>query len=259
VITARRALLVLLALGGALLLASLLRHVPLADRVVDFRHWMVAAGPVAVIAFIVVYSVLTLVIGPAGLLSLSAGLVWGLAGLPVVVLAATVAATLALFVGRYLMRDRVRRHVQRDRRLVALVRAVSEGGWRIVALIRLSPILPFGVQNYLLAITDIRAVPYALATAVAIVPSSALYVYLGWLGQAVGTAAPDAGTGAARWSLLGLGIVATLLTVREVARRARAALDEVVESGEFPGPDGVPGAPGERDPGAAGENDRPLP
>jgi len=231
-ITARRIALALLCLGLLVLLVMASSRLPLLDWLAVFRDWMEAAGPLAVIAFIAVYCVTTLVFGPAGLLSISAGLVWGFAGLPIVVVAATVAATLALFVGRYLARDRVRLHVARDRRLGALVGAVSGGGWRIVALIRLSPILPFGVQNYLLAITDIRPLPYALATAVAILPSSALYVYLGRLGQAVGQAAPMQEGGAIRWVLLGLGIAATLLTVREVSRRARLALAEAVEAVE---------------------------
>gem|GEM_PF-605080 len=230
--TRRRLTLALLSIGALVLVAVAARELPVLDWLTAFRDWMASGGVLGVFAFIAAYCVATLVFGPAGLLSISAGLVWGFIGLPIVVVAATVAATLALFVGRYLARERVRRYVARDRRLVALVGAVSERDWRIVALIRLSPILPFGVQNYLLAVTDIRPVPYALATAAAILPSSALYVYLGRLGHTVGQDASLGDTGAVRWVLLALGIVATLLTVREVSRRARRALAEAVEVGE---------------------------
>lgn len=238
----RRRLLVGLAIAallGALALSA--NSLPLLEWLERFREWAQDAGPWAVLVFASAYTGLTLVLGPASLLSALGGLVWGLWGIPIVIASATLAALAALLVGRYLARDRVRRFVARDRRWQSLVRAVSEGGWRLVALIRLSPVLPFGMQNYLLSVTDIRPLPYALATATAIAPSSALYVYLGSLGQTLGQsgAAGDAsGADAAhsplRWLLVGIGVLATALVIRQVSRRARLALAQSAHIDELP-------------------------
>ena len=72
--------------------------------------------------------------------------------------------------------------------------AVSKEGWKIVALLRLSPLVPFNLQNYFYGITDIGLLHYVPATFVGIMPGTMLYVYLG----AAGTAAW--GTGVGRWS-----------------------------------------------------------
>jgi len=242
--TRRRVVALLAALAVLAAVALTATSLPLLDWLERFRHWAVAAGPWALVAFAAAYTLLTLLLGPASLLSALGGLLWGWWGIPVVVASATLAALAALFVGRYVARERVRALVARDRRWSSLVRAVSDGGWRLVALIRLSPVLPFGVQNYLLSMSDVRAVPYALATAVAIAPSSALYVYLGSLGQALGGSSGEAGgaaTGPLRWLFIGVGLVATALVIRWVSRRAREVLAHGAGIDELPAdvdPDG---------------------
>ena len=96
---------------------------------------------------------------------------------------------------------------------------------RLVFLLRLSPLIPFNVLNYLLGVTPIRFVPYALATFVGMLPGTALNCYaaatLGELGSALEGGRPF---GALEWSLLALRLVATVLAIWFVGRRARAAL-----------------------------------
>lgn len=182
--------------------------------------------------FALTYVLLTLVIGPASLLSASAGLVWGpVTGLAAVLVSATLASVIAMLVGRYLAYQRVQTFVARDPRMRAVVQAVADGSWRIVILLRLSPLLPFGVQNYLLSVTNIRVPTYAWATAVGILPSSALFVYLGSLGG-------GSEGGVLRWVLLGVGLVATALVVTVVTRRAQTALQQA--TGEFTEEENLP-------------------
>jgi uncharacterized membrane protein YdjX (TVP38/TMEM64 family) len=93
------------------------------------------------------------------------GPVWGtilnLAG-------ATVGATAAFLVARYLA-DWVRRKAAR--RLDQLIKGVEAEGWRIVAFVRLVPILPFNLMNYALGLTHIRLVDYVLASFVCMLPA----------------------------------------------------------------------------------------
>ncbi len=202
---------------------------PIAEFIDSLQERVAGLGFLGFGVFALAYTVITLVLGPASVLSASAGLVWGpVTGLVSVVVAATIAAVVAALVGRFFGRDHVQRLVARDRRLQAVIQAVETSGWRVVVLLRLSPLLPFGIQNYLLSVTGIRLLPYALATAIGIVPSSAVYVYLGSLGHGLATSGVGgegvATGGVVRWVLLGVGLVATVLVVTLITRRAQAAL-----------------------------------
>lgn len=212
-----------LAAGAALLLVlgAVWFLLPVREWIEGFRDWITGLGALGVAVYALLYVAVALVLGPAWAMTLAAGLAYGLWGVPVVMLSATLAACTAFLIARYLAHGRVTRLVDDNRRLKALKRAVSEEGWRVVGLMRLSPVFPFGLQNYLFGITDIKLLPYALATFVGMGPGSVLYVYLGSLGS-IG-AGEEAGP--LRWTLVGAGLVATAAVVWLVTRRAREALE----------------------------------
>ena len=187
------------------------------------RTWILSLGVPGVAIFILLYVVTTLVLGPASALTLMAGLVYGVWGFPLVIVSATFAAALAFLLGRYVAHARVNRWLSNKPRLQALNRAVSEEGWRVVGLMRLSPIIPYGIQNYLFSVTHIGFWPYVLATLFGIMPATALYVYVGSLGQAIGSAGPM------QWVLATAGLAATALVAWVVGKRATAALNRQVE------------------------------
>ena len=192
---------------------------PVREWIEGFRGWIEALGAVGVAVFVALYTLVTLVLGPAWALTLVAGLAYGWWGIPLVLGSATLAACVAFLVGRHLARERVRKLVAGNDKLAALNRAVDQEGWKVVGLMRLSPVFPFGLQNYLFAVTGIGLAPYALATLVGIVPGTSLYVYIGSLGAAGGE-----GGGALRWVLLAVGLVATAAVVWLVTKRAKAEL-----------------------------------
>ena len=212
-----------LALIAVVLIFLLWLQLPLAEWIVQFRHWILALGALGVVAFVCLYVLITALLGPASALTLTAGLAYGAWGFPLVVVSATLAASVAFLLGRYVARERVTRWINRDARLRALNTAISTQGWRVVGLMRLSPMLPYGVQNYLFSVTRIRFVPYVLATMIGIMPATALYVYIGSLGQVVGTA------GTLQWVLVLAGLAATVAVAWFVGKQARAVLAERVE------------------------------
>ena len=200
-------------------LATLWFLLPVREWIEGFQGWIADLGALGIVVFAALYTVVALVLGPAWALTLAAGLVWGLAGVPIALGSATLAASVAFLVGRHLARDRVNGLVERDDRLAALKRAVDREGWKVVGLMRLSPVFPFGLQNYLFGVTGIPLVPFALATCVGMAPGTALYVYVGSLG-----AAGAEETGPLRWVLLVAGLAATAAVVWLVTRRAKAEL-----------------------------------
>jgi len=176
-----------------------------------------------VVIFTVLYVFITLVLGPATGMTLMAGLAYGAWGFPLVVASATLAAAVAFLIGRYVAHERVNLWLEKKPKLLALNRAVSEEGWRVVALLRLSPVIPYGLQNYLFAVTHISFGSYVLATLFGIMPATALYVYLGSLGQAIGTA------NTLQWILVTAGLAATAMVAWVVGKRASAALDRQID------------------------------
>ena len=213
----------ILALISILLIFLLWLQLPMAEWITQFRHWILELGMLGIIAFVVSYVLVTALLGPASALTLTAGLAYGAWGFPLVVISATLAASVAFLVGRYVARERVTRWINRDARLSALNEVIGAQGWRVVGLMRLSPMLPYGVQNYLFSVTPIRFVPYVLATLVGIMPATALYVYIGSLGQAVGTA------GVLQWVLVLAGLVATVAVAWFIGKQARIVLAEKIE------------------------------
>ncbi|MFK7861731.1 MAG: TVP38/TMEM64 family protein [Granulosicoccus sp.] len=194
--------------------------VPLVDWIEQLRLWILSLGSVGVAAFMSLYVVVTVVLGPASGLTLMAGLAYGFWGFPLVVVSATLAAAVAFLLGRYVAHERVNRWIENKPKLLALNRAVSEEGWRVVGLMRLSPIIPYGLQNYLFSVTHVGFVPFFLATFIGIMPATALYVYIGSLGQAIGHAST------LQWVLGLAGLAATALVAWFVGKRATAALQQ---------------------------------
>lgn len=180
-----------------------------------------ARGPVA---FGALYVVGALLLIPGSPLTLVAVALFGpLTALILVSVGSTVGAALAFLLARTLARGPVERLARRYPRFGAIDRAVAEDGWRVVVLLRLSPIVPYTVINYLFGLTGVRFWPYVLASWLGMLPGTAAYVYLAYLGV-VGLG--DRERGPLEWALLGVGVAVTVAVTWLLARRARRALAE---------------------------------
>ena len=187
-------------------------------------------GPV-VFGLVDVLAVLALVPGSA--LTLAAGALFGpLVGTITASLASTTGAALAFWIARHLARGRVEAKVRADVRFDAIDRAIAEGGWKVVALLRLSPVVPFNVQNYLYGLTGIRFWPCVATSWLAMLPGTFLYVSLGHagrLGLEAASGGGPRGRSPAEWAFLVVGLGATVAVTVYVARMARKTLRQRVE------------------------------
>src|SRR5439155_4079558 len=105
--------------------------------------WIGKLGPWGPVIFAGIYVVATVFFIPGSVLTLGAGAVFGIVlGSVCVSISATLGATAAFLVGRYLARDAIARKVERNERFAAIDRAVADEGWKIVFLTRLSPVFP---------------------------------------------------------------------------------------------------------------------
>jgi len=191
----------------------------LRDEVLMVQGWIQASGEWGELLFLLGYVIAIVLLVPGSALAIAAGLAYGSRGVPLAIVAATIGASLTFLISRRFLRDSIRKRTGHSALLHAIERAVSEGGFRAVSLIRFSPIVPFNLQNYLFGITDVPFRQYLAATVVGILPGTATNVLL--------AAGSVAGPGSQRLQLtLGLfGLAVSLLVGwllgRAVKRRLR--------------------------------------
>ncbi len=135
-------------------------------------------------------------------------------------------ALLAFWVSRSLFRPLVARLVQRRQSLRQFEASLGRSGWKLVCLLRASPVMPFVAASYMLGVSSISLRDYAIGTLAAF-PALFAYVALGALGKA-GLDASGAGVGLLRWSLLALGALSAALLIfylRQITGRAARSND----------------------------------
>jgi len=184
-------------------------------------------GPGGPAVFILIYILATVLFIPGSLLTLGAGVLFGVAwGSVWVSVASTLGATCAFVVGRYFIRDWVGKKIEKDEKFKAIDQAVAVEGWKIVVLTRLSPIFPFNLLNYAFGITQVSLRDYFFASWIGMMPGTIMYVYIGSL---AGNLAALGSQGQTRtpveWGLYGVGLVAAIAVTIYVTRIAKKALD----------------------------------
>jgi uncharacterized membrane protein YdjX (TVP38/TMEM64 family) len=210
--------------GGVVAVAVTWCFLPVSAWATALQTWLSGRGVWGGVLFAGLSILGTVLLVPGAPLSLVAGLVFGLGwGVLLVLVSATIGATLAFLVARYLVHDRTAAMATRSPTFTAVAQAISDEGWKVVALLRLSPLIPFNLQNSFYGITDIPLWHYVPATLVGILPGTLLYGYLGAAGTAaLGNRGDSGGGGALRWSLCAAGLVATIIVTVVITRKAKA-------------------------------------
>ena len=192
--------------------------------------WVDSLGAVGAIAFIIIYILATVAFFPGSILTLGAGVVFGLVlGSFYVFIGATIGATVAFLVGRYLARGWVAEKIQGNNKFQAIDEAVGKEGLKIVLLTRLSPIFPFTLLNYAYGVTGVSLKDYLIGCA-GMIPGTIMYVYIGSLAGSlatIGTSAP-ATNPVLLWTIRLIGFIATVAVTLYVTKIARQALASVI-------------------------------
>ncbi len=222
-------------IGIAVIVATLVastQFIDLQGILTNALRWIDDLGPLAAIVFIAIYMVATVLFFPASILTLGAGVVFGVVlGSLYVFIAASIGASLAFLVGRYVARGWVEKQIQGNPRFKAIDQAVAEEGIKIVLLTRLSPIFPFNLLNYAYGLTKVSFKDYVLGT-LGILPGTIMFVYVGSLAQNLATiGAEDVETpGGIEWAIRIIGFVATVIVTVYVTKIAKKALNQRVET-----------------------------
>jgi len=204
------------------------RTLPLDRWIGELETWVDGFGAFGIVVFIAIYVVAAVLFVPGSAMTLAAGAVFGLWwGTAAVSVGSTLAAAIAFLIARYLARDAIAKKAGQNPKFEAIDRAIGAKGWKIVALLRLSPAMPFSLGNYLYGLTAVRFWPYVLSSWLAMLPGTFMYVYVGHAGAAgLQAASGDSPADTGRLVMLGVGLAATVLVTIYVTVLALRAIRE---------------------------------
>jgi uncharacterized membrane protein YdjX (TVP38/TMEM64 family) len=184
-------------------------------------------GPWGPVLFVLLYIAAAVTLAPAFFLTVAAGALFGVwRGSVLVFIGASLGASAVYVLGLPMSRSRLMARVTRDRRVAAVRDAVAGQGAWLMFLLRLSPLVPFNILNYALALSGVRYSDFAIAL-IGMIPAIVMYTYYG---KVVGdVAALAAGVSPPRgpeyYALLVVGLVAIVVSTTMITRAARRAVE----------------------------------
>jgi uncharacterized membrane protein YdjX (TVP38/TMEM64 family) len=207
----------------ALIAAGYFFHVQtLLKAALDWIRGLGVWGPVL---FILIYIAACVFFIPGSVLTLGAGALFGVVkGSIYTSIGATLGASAAFLVGRYLARDWIAKKIAGNARFAAIDKAVADEGWKIVGLTRLVPVFPFTLLNYAFGLTRVSFRDYFFATWIGTMPGTIMYVYLG----SIANAASNPTRTPAQWALFGVGLLAAVAVTVVITRIAKKALGKKI-------------------------------
>ncbi|KAG6757053.1 hypothetical protein POTOM_037354 [Populus tomentosa] len=163
------------------LLDSLLPYLSGCFILKDFLLWVEQdLGPWGPLVLAVAYIPLTVLAVPAAVLTLGGGYLFGLPlGFVADSIGATIGAGAAFLLGRTIGRSFVVSKLKEYPKFRSVAIAIQKSGFKIVLLLRLVPLLPFNMLNYLLSVTPVPIGEYMLASWIGMMPITLAFVYIG--------------------------------------------------------------------------------
>lgn len=182
------------------------------------------------LAYFLLYILASVCFIPGSILTLGAGFLFGVVkGSLLVSVSSTAGAVAAFWVARHVARARIAEWIAKNPRFAAVDGAIAREGWKIVFMVRLSPLFPFIFLNYALGLTRISLRDYALASWLGMLPATLMYVYLGSLAQELSQLGIKNGARTpSEWFFYVAGLLATVAVTLYVTRLAKTALAEKI-------------------------------
>jgi len=219
-----------LVLSFVLALIVSFRFLPIQEYLRNSLDWINGLGAFAPLIFSLIYILACIFFVPGAILTLGAGVIFGvIKGSIIVSIASTLGATCAFLVGRYFARGWVARKVETNSKFKQIDEAVGREGWKIVGLTRLSPIFPFNMLNYAFGLTRVSLRDYFFTSWVGMIPGTVMYVYIGSLAGSLAMIGADRnGKSGLEWSFYVVGLLATIIVTFYVTHLAKKALKKEV-------------------------------
>ena len=201
---------------------------PVAAWVTELNEYIGRLGWLGPFIYILIYIAATVLMIPGSALTLASGAIFGpIVGTMVTVVGSNIGANIAFVLSRTILRERVLRWVEDYPGFIGVSDAVGQGGIKIILLLRLSPVLPFTVINYLLGLTSITHWKYFWGTIIGMLPGTIAFVYFGSLPKLLSSADPKAN--ALKLLIQTVGVIATVLAVILITKVSKTSLARAMD------------------------------
>lgn len=188
-----------------------------------------SVGNLGFLYFGAVYTIAEILAIPAIPLTASAGYLFGVRdGTIVVLVSASVAAAASFLIGRTLLRNYVEKALEDYPKFKRIDRAIGKEGFKLMLLLRLSPIFPFALSNYLYGVTSVRFWPFFFGTMVGFTPGTIAYVYTGEIGKALTLESANSEP----WYFYAGGLALLTVFLKVVADVATSIIDDLDDDDE---------------------------
>lgn len=191
----------------------------------SFEDVLVEAGVWGPIYVFLIYMVTTVFMLPLWGFHMTCGYVYG-TFISAFLIATTqaICAGVAFSTSRYIVGPYIRGFLERNygKKYLAIDKAVGEDGLRITLLLRLSPIVPFGINNYLCGCTNMKLWEFVVGTWFGVLPGTTAYCNIGAMGKTV----LNEGTTTLQKGVMGIGLVAALAVIKVLSDLATKSLKD---------------------------------
>jgi len=226
------ALSLLCALFCVVIILFLIPDSPAQRYLLDFMNWIGDVNPIyGTIILTVMYAFAMVFCFPGTPFNLAAGFLFGIwLGAAVTVVGCDLGATFAFLIGRTLGKEWAQEQVSKSKKFTLVSLAVEKNAWLIIFLVRLSPVLPFGLCNYLFGVTKVKFSSYWTATTAGLIPCTVAYTYLGSLMRNLTDIySEDGGEGTSSTYLIAIAIVFTVLGITVITLVTKRTLDKTIQ------------------------------
>ncbi|KAM7277799.1 hypothetical protein ACFE04_004933 [Oxalis oulophora] len=179
------------------------------------------------------YIPLTVLAVPASVLTLGGGYLFGLpVGIVADSIGATVGAGAAFVLGKTIGKPFVVSKLKDYPKFRSVAIAIDKSGFKIVLLLRLVPMLPFNILNYLLSVTPVPVGEYMLASWIGMMPITIALVYMGTTLKDLSDVTKWDEFSKSRLGFLILGLVISVILMICVTKVAKDALEKALAENE---------------------------
>ena len=196
------------------------------DQVVQTVESM---GPIGALYFGMAYTIAEVLAIPAIPLAASSGYIFGpVEGTAVVLLSASTAAAISFVIGRTLLRDYVEKALEDYPKFAKLDKAIGREGFKLMVVLRMSPVFPFALSNYLYGASSINFPAFFWGTLLGFTPGTIAYVCTGAFGKAIHLG----GDSTYPWYFYAGGLTALGAFIKVLADTAIKVVEEMEEDDE---------------------------
>ena len=145
------------------------------------RQQILSFGIFAPFVYILLYILGTIFFVPGTVLTLIGGAIFGpLMGTVYTIIAATIGATIAFLIARYLGGSLIKRLGNtKFQKIKKYDNKIEKNGLNVVLFLRFVPFFPFNILNYALGLTKVKLSDYFFGSLFGMIPGTFVYVYLG--------------------------------------------------------------------------------